>query len=86
LLQEYGVIPPPPQDKRASWGERVWGAALELQRQVFCNRSLNMKQISVRPQQCAAPRRAACDPTDPTILAGDPTATTGLRCLPPQPA
>jgi hypothetical protein len=47
-LQDYGVIPPPPSSRQAIWTEQVWGASPGLSRQIFCNRSLNMKQIKVR--------------------------------------
>ncbi|WIA17049.1 hypothetical protein OEZ85_013956 [Tetradesmus obliquus] len=42
---DYGVIPAPPSSRQAIWTEQVWGASPSLSRQIFCNRSLNMKQI-----------------------------------------
>ncbi|KAF8065819.1 nt5c2 [Scenedesmus sp. PABB004] len=41
----YGDIPAPPSSRLALWTEQPWGAALPAGRQIFCNRSLNMKQI-----------------------------------------
>eukprot|EP00775_Hariotina_reticulata_P000930 gene930-1256_t len=44
-VQHYGVIPAPPSSRQAIWSEQVWGYNLGPSRQIFCNRSLNMKQI-----------------------------------------
>lgn len=46
-MQDYGVIPAPPSARQAIWTEQVWGHNLGLNRQIYCNRSLNMKQIKV---------------------------------------
>eukprot|EP00879_Flechtneria_rotunda_P000833 GHRR01000958.1.p1 GENE.GHRR01000958.1~~GHRR01000958.1.p1 ORF type:complete len:660 (+),score=216.69 GHRR01000958.1:198-2177(+) len=45
VQQEYGVIPAPPSRRSPIWTEQVWGQSLPASRQIFCNRSLNMKQI-----------------------------------------
>jgi len=41
------VIPPPPKERLAIWTDQVWGASVPVNRKMFCNRSLNMKQIKV---------------------------------------
>jgi hypothetical protein len=46
-VQHYGVIPAPPSSRQAIWSEQVWSHNLGPSRQIFCNRSLNMKQIKV---------------------------------------
>jgi hypothetical protein len=47
--QGYGYIPPPPSERQAIWTDQVWGACgnVPVSRKMFCNRSLNMKQIKV---------------------------------------
>jgi hypothetical protein len=46
--QGYGYIPPPPSEREAVWTDQVWGASVPTNRKIFCNRSLNMRQIKVR--------------------------------------
>ncbi|KAI8472984.1 MAG: purine 5'-nucleotidase [Monoraphidium minutum] len=38
-------VPAPPSEREPLWCEQEAAAPLELRRQIFCNRSLNMKQI-----------------------------------------
>jgi hypothetical protein len=42
--QAYVQIPPPPTESPV-WTDEVWARPVDLRRQIFCNRSLNMKQI-----------------------------------------
>lgn len=51
VLQGYGYIPPPPSEREAVWTDQVWGASVPTNRKIFCNRSLNMKQIKVRVRE-----------------------------------
>lgn len=43
-VQAYVQIAPPPTDM-AGWTDEVWARGVDIRRQIFCNRSLNMKQI-----------------------------------------
>jgi hypothetical protein len=37
-------IPPPPSDS-PGWTDEVWARPVDIRRQIYCNRSLSMKQI-----------------------------------------
>ncbi len=51
--QTYLDIPAPPSRREPLWCEQEHPGPIELRRQIFCNRSLNMKQIKARPWSLA---------------------------------
>lgn len=45
LSTAYGHVPPPAPGSSPAWTDGVWTGPVDVRTQIFCNRSLNMKQI-----------------------------------------
>jgi hypothetical protein len=45
--QLWGLIPGPLSERQRIWAEEVVSHVPDVKRRIFCNRSLNMKQIKV---------------------------------------
>lgn len=47
--QVYNSIPAPPCAATSTlWSEEIWGGRQDITKQIFCNRSLNMKSVKAR--------------------------------------